>query len=276
VSIQNARPARFCARLAGLFACWLLAAAPAGAEPATEAKSGAEAGPVIAVAASLRVAIDDIARAFQAKTGHALRLTYGSTGNFARQIEQSAPFELFLSADTETVDRLVAAGATDGPGIVLVRGRLAFIAGAKSSISADPELKGFRAALADGSATKVAIANPELAPYGQAAKEVLVALKLIDTVSPRLVLGENVAQAAQFVSSGAAPCGFVAASLLAAPALREATVSALVPENLHSPLDQSMVVLKTAGPVAREFFQFLQGPEASATFERVGFAVPRT
>ena len=116
---------------------------------------------------------------------------------------------------------------------------------------------------------------PEHAPYGRAAEAALRARGLWDTLQPALVLGENISQTAQFATAGGAAGGILAYSLVLAPALKERGTYALIPESLHPPLRQRMVLLKRAGPVAQRFYQYLQGPGARALFEQYGFALPK-
>jgi molybdate transport system substrate-binding protein len=248
----------------------VLAAAGAAWLPARSRSQGG--APLVAAASSLTFALPEIAEAFTGATGHRVQMAYGSSGNFARQIVQGAPYELFLSADEASVDTLVQAGRTRDAGAVYATGRLALLAGRATGIEADGQLRGVRVRLA--SIRRFAIANPETAPYGRAAREVLVALGLWDTLSSRIVRAENVAAAAQFVATGAADAGLVAGSLLAAG--RGETMGRFAPIDpaLHAPLRQRMVLLRGAGPVAASFHDWLQQPLARATFARQGFGVP--
>jgi len=249
-----------------------LAAALSGAGFAGVAR--AQAGPVVAAAASLQSVLPQIVEAFRAQGGGPLRVVYGSSGAFTTQIEQGAPFELFLSADRPYVERLAAKGLTQGPGVLYAEGRIALFTPRGSPLKLDGQLKDLAAALKDGRLRRFAIASPEHAPYGRAAREALVHAGLWRTIQPRLVMGENVAQAAQFASTGAAQGGLIAHSLAVAPELAARGRSALVPGDWHQPLDQQMVLLKGAGAVARAFYVFLQGPKARAAFDRFGFVLP--
>jgi molybdate transport system substrate-binding protein len=234
----------------------------------------AEEGPVIAAAASLRGAVDEIAELFAKKTGSKVRLSYGATGNLVRQIEEGAPFELFLAADQASVAKLVAGGKTDGEGSLLVRGRLVIAAPKGSPVSVDGNLEGLKAALKAGTVRHISIANPELAPYGRAAREALQHAGLWTDAEKLLVLGENVGQAAQFITTGAAEAGLVAQSVTVAPEFAAAATTAVVPEGWFKPIEQGMVLLKGAGDVARAFHAYLKEAEARAVFEKNGFTVP--
>lgn len=230
--------------------------------------------PLVAAAADLQFALPDIAREFTRETGHAVRLVFGSSGNFRRQIEDGAPFELFLSADQSYVDALAREGRTVDAGVVYAVGRLALLVPKGSPIVADPELRGVARALADGSLRKFAIANPEHAPYGRAARQALQRAGLWQAIEPRLVLGENISQTAQFAVSGAAQGGIVAYSLVRSKALAGRGDYALLPSSTYDPLVQKMVLLKGAGSVARAFYRYLQGPAARAVLDRYGFEAP--
>ncbi|MCB2004865.1 MAG: molybdate ABC transporter substrate-binding protein [Burkholderiaceae bacterium] len=256
------------ARRACLFAL-LLSAGLAAGHPAA-----AQTGPAVAAASDLKFALDDVAAAFRAQTGQAVRISYGSSGNFTRQIQQDAPFELFLSADEAFVFQLAQQGHTIDRGALYATGRIVLFAPTKSPLRVDPQLADLRAALSDGRITRFAIANPEHAPYGRAAREALQSAGLWDSLQGRLVLGENVSQAAQFAVSGSTQGGIFAYSLAMAPAFASAGRHVLVPEDLHQPLRQRMVLTRKAGPVARDFYQYLQQPPARAIFKRFGFVLP--
>lgn len=230
--------------------------------------------PLVAAAADLQFALPDIAREFTRETGQEVRLVFGSSGNFRRQIEDGAPFELFLSADQSYVDALAREGRTVDAGVVYAVGRLALLVPKGSPITADPQLRGVARALADGSLRKFAIANPEHAPYGRAARQALQRAGLWQAIEPRLVLGENISQTAQFAVSGAAQGGIVAYSLVRSPALAGRGDYALLPRSTYDPLVQKMVLLKGAGNAARAFYRYLEGPAARGVFDRYGFEAP--
>lgn len=239
------------------------------------AKSGAGEAPVIAAAASLRIALGQVARAFTAETGQAVTVTYGATGNLVRQVEEGAPFQVFLAADEASVARLKQNGKTDGDSAILVEGRLAIVVPHASAIEVDPGLEGLKAALGSGQIKHLSIANPELAPYGKAAQEALTRVGLWDGVRPLLVQGENIGQAAQYVTTGAAEAGLVAQSLLIAPEVAAKVKQVAVDPALYKPIKQGMTVLKGAGDVAKAFYAYLKTEAATAIFERNGFNVPK-
>ncbi len=236
--------------------------------------AAADQGANIACAASVKPAVDEIAAMFGAETGKTVRPTYGSSGNFFRQISQGAPFELFLSADMEFAAKLVGDGKTDGAAEPYAVGRIVLFAPNGSPVDAKAGLDGLKAALGAGKVKRFAIANPMHAPYGRAAEQALRNAGLWDGLQDRLVLGENVSQAAQFATTGSVEGAIFAYSLALSPAVAQAGSYVLLPESLHQPLQQGMVLLKDAGPTARAFRDFLRGPAARAVFRRHGFTAP--
>lgn len=234
----------------------------------------AQPGPSIAAASDLKFALDDVAVRFEQQTGKAVRITYGSSGHFFRQIQQGAPFELFLSADEEFVARLARQGLAVDGGALYATGRIVFFAPKGSTLKADPTFADLRAAIHDGRLKRFAIANPEHAPYGRAARQALEGEGLWDALQTRLVLGENVSQAAQFAVSGSVQAGIFALSLALSPDFAGKGGYALIPENRHEPLRQRSVLLRRAGDAARAFHAFLQQPAAREIFRRYGYTLP--
>jgi len=266
------RPMRFRAPrrvLARLVFCVLAGLGGIAAPPAQAAQP-----PIVAAAASLRYALDEIAVRFEQETGKSIRLAFGATGSLVHQIEAGAPFELFLAADDASVKRLAAKGRTDGPPSVFAQGRIVLVAPKGSPVVVDGTLEGLRAALAAGAVKHFAIANPEVAPYGLAARQALQTARLWDAIAPRLVLGENVGQAAQFATTGAAEAGIIANSLAVSSGIAPKITAALIPAAWHQPIDHGMALLQGAGDTARAFAAFIRGAEARAILERNGFSVP--
>ena len=235
----------------------------------------AQDAPVIAAAADLKFALDEIAAAFQAASGRKLRLNFGSSGNIASQLRQGAPFELFLSADEGFVFQLADAGRTLDRGTLYAEGRIVLFTPAGSPLTPDGSFNDLRAALADGRLQHFAIANPEHAPYGRAAEQALKGQGLWEAIQPKLVLGENVAQAAQFAASGSAQGGIIAYSLARSPTLAPLGRHALIPSEWHAPLRQRMVLMKGAGDTAKAFYAYLQSQAARTILRKHGFDVPR-
>lgn len=227
--------------------------------------------PTIAAASDLQFVLPEILDAFARSGGGEIRPVYGSSGNLYRQIGQGAPFELFFSADEAYVLRLSAKGRVEDAGQVYARGRLAL---ALAPGAEKPDAEGLRAlalGLAEGKIRKIAIANPDHAPYGRAAREALQGFGLWDRIERHLVLGESVTQAAQFVATGGAEAGLIALSV--APPLAARAKIRVLPETLHGPLIQRMAVVVGAGPTARAFYAFMQGPEAKTALRRAGFEI---
>jgi molybdate transport system substrate-binding protein len=236
--------------------------------------AAAAAPPLVAAASDLRFALDEAAAAFKRDTGNDVRIVYGSSGNFRRQIADGAPFELFLSADEALVLALAKEGRTLDDGALYATGRLVLVVPEGSALELDPQLGDIAPAIAAGRLRKFAIANPEHAPYGRAAQQALTAAGAWTAIVPHLVLGENVSQAAQFALSGSAQGGIVALSLALAPGVLGSARYAVVPATMHEPLRQRMVLTRRAGARARAFYRYLQEPPARAILERYGFALP--
>lgn len=234
----------------------------------------ADDAPVVAAASDLKFTLDEAAAEFRKQTGRSVRISYGSSGNFFSQISQGGPFELFLSADEAFVFRLADQGLTVDRGALYATGRIVLFAPKGSPLQPDARFDDLRRALQDGRLTKFALANPEHAPYGRAARQALQAAGLWTAIEPRLVLGENVSQAAQFAVSGSTQGGIFAYSLALAPSFADAGRFVLIPDNLHDPLRQRMVLTRKAGDTAKAFYAFLQQPAARAVFRRHGFALP--
>lgn len=239
--------------------------------------------PTIAVASSLRFVLEPLAERFEEQSGASVRLSFGSSGNLRRQIAQGAPYELFLSANEAYVDALVEAGLTEGDGVRYARGRLVWLQ--PETASTGKALPGEDTPLAavtesvrrltdTGELARIAIANPEHAPYGVAARQALKHAGLWEGVQPLLVRGESVAQAARFALSGDTRGGLVAYSLALAPELEKRSDYVLIPESWHAPLHQRMVLLPGAKQTARAFYDFLQSEPARVILAKYGFAVP--
>lgn len=234
----------------------------------------AEDAPVVAAAADLQFALSEIAEAFKKKTGREVKLTFGSSGNFFRLIQQDAPFQMYLSADERFVFDLAAKGLTVDEGSLYAVGRIVMIAPHGSPLKTDGTLGDLKAALADGRLKKFAIANPEHAPYGRRAEEALKHQGLWDSIQDKLILGENVSQATQFATSGGAQGGIIAYSLALSPNVSKLGSFALIPDEWHEPLRQRMTLIKGAGETAQTFYGFMQGPSARAIMRRYGFVLP--
>ncbi len=227
----------------------------------------------IAAASDLRFALEEIARVFESQRHVRVRLTFGSSGQFATQIEQGAPFDLFFSADEAYVTALSRKGLilTDSVQLYAI-GRIVLWARADAPVDVRDGL----GVLASERVRFVAIANPEHAPYGRAALEALRSAGLLERVERKLVLGENISQTLQFAQTGNAEVGIVSLSLAIAPAVRATGRSWLVPSYLHHPIRQAVGIVATSPQqnAARSFIEFVSGPAGRAVMRRFGFALP--
>lgn len=240
------------------------------AAPTTRAGEQPELQLIVAAASDLRFAMAAALDPFRAAhRGSRVEVVYGSSGKLATQIRQGAPFDLFLSADLAYARGLHEAGLTAGPPRIYAIGRLVLW-----STDAGLARLGLAELVRHPALKKLAIANPEHAPYGQRAMEVLRSQGLLDAVRERLVLGDNVSQAAQFVQTGAAQAGIVAASLVLSPALAGQGAWTLLPQSWHSPLEQAWVLTRraAASPLAAALLRHLESPEVVALMQRHGFA----
>jgi molybdate transport system substrate-binding protein len=249
--------------------CLAAASAFGAASSRTGAQTSTLATPIrIAAASDLKFALADIGLAFERETGFKLAISFGSSGNLARQLEQGLPMDLFLSADEALVIRLAKAGWARDEGVMYGTGRLAWVMPKSSAAALDAHLKSLGSAL--GASGKLAIANPEHAPYGRAARAALQSVGLWPAMQGRLVLGENVSQATQFVSTGAAQAGLVALSLALAPEVAERTRHAALDAALHPPIIQRMALHRAATAHAQQFYAFLQTPSVRKQLQAHG------
>jgi molybdate transport system substrate-binding protein len=239
---------------------FLLTAALIGATHAAEVQ--------VAVAANFSAPFEKIAAEFAAETGHKAVVAVGASGKFYAQIKSGAPFEVLLSADDETPRKLIAEGdAVTGSQFTYATGKLVLWS-AKSGL-----VDGKGTVLLRDDIEHIALANPKLAPYGLAAEETLKAIKIYDIVKARLVMGESITQAYQFVATGNAEIGFVALSQIAARGKVVAGSAWIVPANLYSPILQDAVLLKkgAANPAAVALLKFLTGDKARALIKSYGY-----
>lgn len=235
------------------------------------AQAWASESPLIAVASGMQFAIREVANSFQQDRGIELRITLGASGKLFRQIENNAPFEMYIAADDSLVRKLEQTERVRAPGVVIARGRLAVFAAHGSPLRADARLGSLASALEADQVTKFAIANPAHAPYGQRAREALQTAGLWELLKDKLVIGENVAQAAQFAVSGAAQGGIIAHSLLVTDKTGARGSYALLPESWHRPILHSMVLLKNSGATTMTFFEYLKSPKAQQILSGYGF-----
>jgi len=227
----------------------------------------------VAAAADLQTALPEVAAAFEASSGTHVELVFGSSGNFFAQIQNGAPFDLFFSADSDYPQKL-AGSVRALPNTLMVYGLGRITLWMSPNSLCDPRRETWKC-LSHPSVQKIAIANPTHAPYGRAALASLRAAGLYDQLKDKLVLGENISQAAQFLQSGNAQAGIIAYSLALSPAMRNGKWWE-IPAGLYPAIEQSAVILKAAKnqQAAREFLTFvIQGP-GRAVLEHYGFLAP--
>jgi len=228
----------------------------------------------VAAAADMNAVLPELAARYTKQTGLATKLSFGSSGNLANQIRNGAPFDVFFSADEEYPKQLAADGLAVRDSLYRYAvGRLVLWVPTESTL--DLQKLGMTA-LMDPSIKKCSIANPQHAPYGRAAEAALRHLGIYDQVASKLVLGENVAQAAQFVESGNAQAGLIALSHALAPALKNKGRYWIVPVDSYPTLNQAAVVLSSSKrpDAARKFLEFVRSPEATSLLEAYGFSLP--
>ena len=234
----------------------------------------AQERPIVAAASSLIGALHQINEAFGQDSNEQVRISFGSSGNLTRQIIQGAPFEVFLSADKRYVAALFNRGLTEDSGDVYAAGRLVLFIPNNSPLRIDPTLKDLTNAISDGRLGRLAIANPEHAPYGRAAREVLQHHEIWQSIQSKLLFGENVAQAAQFTVSGDVEAGILPYSIALEPSVANQGKYVLLPQSWHEPLHHYMVLLSNAGKVSRAFYAYLSQPPAQEILQKFGFSTP--
>jgi len=226
----------------------------------------------VAAAADLQFAMQDIAARFEKDTGKKVKVVYGSSGNFFQQIQNGAPFDLFFSANLDYARKLESAGLTE-PGTLYeyAIGKIVLWVPSASKV----DLGGGIRVLLDPAIHKIAIANPEHAPYGQAAVAAMKKENIYDGVASKLVLGENISQAASFVLSGSADAGVIALSLALAPNMKEKGRYVEVPSSGYPPIEQGCVLLRSSQKkdAARAFLEFVKTPAVAELLRGYGFGV---
>jgi molybdate transport system substrate-binding protein len=227
----------------------------------------------VAAAADLKFAMEELSQQFEKQTGTRVNVTYGSSGNFFSQIQNGAPFDVFFSADIEYPRKLEAVGLTE-PGTLYEYALGRIVIWVPPDAKVDLTTQGWKALL-DASVEKIAIANPEHAPYGRAAVAALQKEGIYEQVKLKLIYGENISQAAQFVQSGNAQAGIVALSLAVSPAMRDGKRWE-IPAGMHPALEQGAIILKDAKhkDAARAFLEFVKSAAARPAWVKYGFQVP--
>jgi len=226
---------------------------------------------LVAVAANFTKPMTEIAEAFEKASSHSAKLSFGSSGKFVAQFENGAPFEVFLSADDKSPLKLEQSGlAVAGTRFTYAIGKLVLWSSNPSYVDEQGQI------LSKGDFKHLALADPKLAPYGAAAVEVLKSQGLLEKLQPLFVQGENIAQTHQFISTGNAELGFVALSQVIENGKIGSGSGWIVPKNLHTPILQDAVLLKTGAenPAAQALMAFLKSPPALAIIEKYGYALP--
>ena len=227
---------------------------------------------LVAVASNFTKPMNEIAAAFNKATGHEANLSFGSSGKFVAKIENAAPFEVFLSADEKNPKKL----EESGKGVANTRftyaiGKLVLWSARAGYVDDQGQILG------KGGFKHLALADPKIAPYGQAAEEAMKNLSLLDKLQPLFVLGDNISQTQQFISSGNAELGFIALSQVIGTDGKISEGSGwIVPDNLHNPIRQDAILLKKGepNPAASALLAFLKSPEALAIIKKYGYNLP--
>jgi molybdate transport system substrate-binding protein len=229
----------------------------------------------VAAAADLQFALQDVAARFQKDTGKNVKLIFGSSGNFFTQILNGAPFDVFFSADIDYPRKLEVASLTEsGTLYPYATGKIVLWVPNQSKLDLGRGL----GVLLDPNIQKIALANPEHAPYGRAAVAAIKHENIYDKISAKFVLGENISQAASFVVSGSADIGIVALSLALAPAMKQKGRYSEISPDAYPPLEQAAVILKSSDKkdTARQFIEFLKTPPILELLRSYGFSAPGT
>ena len=227
----------------------------------------------VAAAADLQFAMQEVAARFQKETGKTVKVIYGSSGNFFQQIQNGAPFDMFFSANLDYPKKLEAAGLIEpGSFYPYAKGKIVIWVGNDSKLDLNSGMK----VLLDPSVKKIAVANPEHAPYGQAAVAAMRKENIYDKVKDKFVLGENISQTASFVVSGSADVGIVALSLALSPNMKDKGRYAEIPAEEYPPIEQACVIVKSSKnkETARQFLAFIKTAAIADLLRRYGFDVP--
>lgn len=226
----------------------------------------------VAVAANVQFVFDDLKAAFKQETGHELQASFNSSGKFVAQISNGAPFDVFLSADMEFPEKLYKDGYAMQAPKVYAYGALVLWT------MKDLDLQQWQAALQQTKVSKIAIANPKTAPYGRETMRVLNAHKLEQTLQPKLVFAESIAQTNQYIHSGVADLGFTAKSVVLSPEMKGQGKWLELPRDVYQPIAQGAVILKHGkqqhAAVSQQFYDFIYSAKARAIFERYGYILP--
>jgi molybdate transport system substrate-binding protein len=229
----------------------------------------------VAAASDLQFVFKEVAARFEKQTGNSVKLSFGSSGNFFSQIQNGAPYDLFFSADVEYPQKLESSGLTE-PGTLqqYAKGKIVLWSAIDSGLDVSRGLN----ILLESTVKKIAVANPAHAPYGRAAVAALKAAGIYDKIADKLIYGENISQAAQFVASGNAQAGILALSLAVSPMMKSKGTYFSIREDSYPPLDQVGVVLRSSKEkeIAECFMDFIKGPEITVLMKEYGFELADT
>ena len=228
--------------------------------------------PTIAAASDLKFAVEEIAANYKVDKGQDVKLVFGSSGVLWQQVKNGAPFGLLMSADEAYIDDLYKNGLTVDKGSLYAIGRIVLLEKKGSPIKLGTDKEVLIQAIK--AAKKIAIANPDHAPYGRAAKEFLTNAGVWDLAQPKLVFGENISQATMFALTGSADFAISALSLASSPQIQTQSTSVLIPDGLHKPLKQKMALVKNNVASANDFYQYLLEPKSRQVMARFGFSAP--
>ena len=232
----------------------------------------AQKAPTVAAASDLKFALEEIVTNYKADKGQDVKLVFGSSGVLWQQAKNGAPFGLLMSADEAYIDDLSKNGLTVDQGSLYAIGRIALLQKKGSSIKLGIDKESLVSAIQ--AAKKIAIANPDHAPYGRAAKEYLTNFGVWDLAQPKLVFGENISQATMFALTGSADFAISALSLASSPQIQIQSTSVLIPDKLHKPLKQKMALIKNGASSAKDFYLYLQESKSKEVMVRYGFIAP--
>lgn len=227
----------------------------------------------VAAAADLQFAMPEIAAGFQKQTGKQVKVIYGSSGNFFQQIQNDAPFDLFFSANLDYPKQLESSGLiAPGSYYQYAKGKIVLWVANDSKININSGLK----SLLDPAVKKIAVANPQHAPYGQAAISAMQSEGVYDKVKVKIVTGENIAQTASYVASGAANAGIIALSLALSPNMKDKGRYVEIPSAEYPAINQACIILNSSKEkeTANQFLSYIKTAPVAATLQRYGFAVP--
>lgn len=230
---------------------------------------------VIAAAADLKVPLQEIADQFSKEKGITLKLEFKPAGDFYHEIlKGNAPYEIFMSADETFPVELNEKGFTQGQGVRFALGNVGLFVPKNSSIKADAELKDLKAAVKDGRLKKFVIADPHHAPYGVAAQEVLTSIKIWSSIKPKLIMAKSSTKVVEVIAEKSAQAGIIPMSVKNVPAVLSAGSIVEIANKWHKPINQRMVLMKTASAAAKEFYDYIQQPPAQAVLQHHGYSAP--